>query len=191
VAISGAQGERIAQDPGWGQRGPLPNFTIRDYSGNPVGHDERTRPGAETPVAGKGGFLCFFYEGADELKGTYVAASPCLYPVGDSVLTLMDNRVSSAIERLLYVISFQFLSGANIVTNSVLNNDAREAMANAAMNLIKSQLSNEFANANDPNLVTVDAAVTVSGSSFTTTWHINDELFLYTKGINITVNNSR
>ncbi len=191
VTLAGRRKERIAQDPGYAARGPLPGFSIKDTNGNPVGHDEKTRPGAETPVAGKGGFLCFFYEGSDGISGTYVAASPSLYPSGSAILSLMDNAVSSAIERILYNVAFAFMSGAEIVTNSVLDNDAREAMANSAMKELAAQMPNEFANATDPNLVTVGAAVTVSGSSYTVSWYVNDKLYFYTKQINITIANAR
>lgn len=191
VTLAGRRKERIAQDPGYAARGPLLGFTIKDNNGNPVGHDEKARPGAEQPVAGKGGFLCFFYEGSDGIAGTYVAASPSLYGTGSNVLTLMDNRVSSACERILYNVAFSFLSGAEIVTNSTLNKDAREAMASAAMRAIRQDMSNEFANASDPNLVTVDAAVIVSGPNYTVTWRFDNELYRYTKQIIITVANGR
>jgi hypothetical protein len=191
AVLSGRNQERIAQDPGYAARGPLPGFTIKDPNGNPLGHDEKLRPGAEQPVAGKGGFLCFFYEGADDVKGTYVAASPSLYGTGSALVTLMDNRVSSELERILYSVAFQFLSGAEIVTNSVLNRDAQEAMSSAATKAIQDGMPHEFANWDDPNLVTIDPNVTVSGSSYTVKWYVNDKLYLYTKAIVITVANAR
>jgi hypothetical protein len=51
--------------------------------------------------------------------------------------------------------------------------------------------ANEFANANDPNLVTVDEDVDVDGPNVTTYWYVNNELFDYINGIAITVANAR
>lgn len=189
--IAGRKGEKVAQSPGWGQRGPLPDFTIRDAAGNSVGHDERMRPGALAPVSGKGGFLCFYYEGHEDIAGTYIAGAPCLYGIGSTVLTWMDNAISSGIERALYAVAFQFLQGADIVTDSLLDDADRDAMSAAAMRAIKDRYPNEFSNPQDPNLVTVDALVVVSGATFTVTWHVNDRLFLYLNTVIVTIANGR
>jgi hypothetical protein len=194
--IAGRRGEKIAQDPGWGQRGPLPGFTIRDSNENPVGHDEKARPGGNQPVAGKGGFLTFYFESHEDVQGTYVFGAPSLYGTGSSVLTLMDNRVSSGIERALYSIAFDFLKGAEIVNTAsngqvTLDQDATDAMSGAAMKRIRDRYAKEFQNANDPNLVTVNPVVTVSGPNVTVTWYVNDRLYLYVDGIIITIANAR
>lgn len=194
-AIPGARGEKIAQHPGWGARGPLPGFTIRDTNGNPVGHDEKARPGGDQPVAGKGGFLTFFYESHEDVAGTYVNAAPVLYGVGSSVLTLMDNRVSSGIERALYAVAFAYLSGAEVVNavgaQVLLDQDAGDAMAASAMTSIRRRYATDFQNAADPNLVTVDSALVVAGPVFTVTWRVNDRLYFYVGGIVITIANTR
>lgn len=189
--IPGIQGERVAQSPGYAARGPLVGFSVRDTSGNPVGHDERIRGGALGPFNGKGGFLCFYFEAAEGVQGTYVAGAPTLYDVLPSVQTLMDNRVSSGIERVLYSTAFTFLQGADVVTAGQLDEDVRDAMAAAAMQAIRSLYTREIANASDPNLVTVDSAVQVSGPNVTVTWHVNDQLYSYTNAINITIHNAR
>lgn len=193
--IAGRRGERVAQHPGWGQRGPIPGFTIRDTKGNPVGHDEKARPGGNQPVAGKGGFLTFYYEAHEDVAGTYVFGAPTLYGVGSSILTLMDNRLSSGIERALYSIAFDFLEGAEVVntvgSTVTLDQDACDAMSGAAMKRIRDRYSTEFQNANDPNLVTVNSAVVVSGSTITVQWYVNDRLYLYVDGIIITIANAR
>lgn len=191
AAIPGSQGERVAQSPGYAARGPLVGFSVRDTAGNPVGHDERVRGGALGPYNGKGGFLCFYYEASEGLQGTYIAGAPTLYDVLPTVQTLMDNRVSSGIERVLYSTAFTFLQGADVITDGQLDDDIRDAMAAAAMQAIRANYANEIANAQDPNLVTVDSAVQVSGPNVTVTWHVNDKLYSYTNAIVVTIANAR
>lgn len=192
AALPGARGERIAQAPGWTKRGPLPNFTIRDTDDNPVGHDERIRGGALQPVSGKGGFICFYYEAATGRQGTYVCVdAPTLYGVGASVVTLMDSRVSNGIERRLYGTAFDALGQADIVQASILDQDARDAMAAAAMQSIEDGMVNEFSNVGDPNLVTVNNVVSTAGPVYTVTWIVNDELFRYCNGVIVTILNAR
>ncbi len=48
-----------------------------------------------------------------------------LYDVLPTVVTLMDNRVSSGIERVLYTTAFLFLGGAAVVTNGIIDEDTR------------------------------------------------------------------
>lgn len=192
AAIPGGKGERIAQAPGRTKRGPLPGFQIRDTDGNQVGHDERIRGGALQPVSGKGGFICFYYEAATGRQGTYVCVdAPTLYGVGSSVVTLMDSRVSNAIERRLYGTAFDALGDADVVNAGILDQDARDAMSFAAMAAIRDDLGNEFANAEDPNLVTVNDVVSTSGATYTVTWIVNNQLFLYCNGVVVTILNAR
>lgn len=194
AAISGAQGERVAQSLGYTARGPLPNFTIRDSAGNPVGHDEALRSGLSGPLASKGGAICVYYEAHEDVAGTYVVATPaCLHGVGASVVTFMDNRVSSGIERALYAVAFSFLGGADTwdPDTLILDDDLRDAMAGAAMAAIKANYANEIQNADDPNLVTVDEKIAVDGPRVTVGWFVNDRLFGYTNRINITIANAR
>jgi hypothetical protein len=194
--LAGPKGERVAQSPGMTSRGPLNRFTIHDTNGNPVGHDERIHPGILGPISGKGGGICCYYEAADTITGTYACVQtdtlcPVL-PATQGVQSFMDNRVSSACERALYGISFLALGGADVVTNFTLDEDTREAMASAGMKAIKDAgLENEFANANDPNLLTVDALVVVSGTNTSVTWRFNDDLYRYTNSITITIQNAR
>jgi hypothetical protein len=191
-AIPGAKGERVAQAPGWAKRGPLPGFTIVDPDDNPVGHNERVRGGALQPVSGKGGFGAFYHESATGRQGTYYCVdAPTLYGVGSRVLELMDSRVSNGIERALYGVSFDALGGADVVTGGVLDQDTRDAMASAGMRVIVEGYSNEIANANDPNLVTVDPNVTTDGAMDTVRWYVNDRLFTYVNGIVIQIANAR
>ncbi|HVE13961.1 MAG TPA: hypothetical protein VNI01_11240 [Elusimicrobiota bacterium] len=194
--LAGPKGERIAQSPGMTSRGPLVGFSIHDTAGNPVGHDERTHPGILGPLAGKGGGACAYYEAADRIAGTYACVQtdtlcPVL-PATQGVQSLMDNRVSSACERALYNISFLALGGADVVTDFILDDDTREAMAAAGMKAIKDAgLENEFANANDPNLLTVDALVTVDGTLNGVTWRFNNKLYRYTNSVTVWVANAR
>lgn len=190
--IAGPEGERVAQAPGLTARGPLVGFSIRDTSGNAVGHDERIRGGALGPFAGKGGFGCFYYESATGRQGTYYCVSaPTLYDVGSAVTELMDNRVSSGIESVLYGITFDTLGGAKVVNAGKIDQDVRDAMASAAMREIKEKYLNEIENAEDPNLVEVDEDVDVDGAMITTTWHVDNELFSYVNGVDVTIQNAR
>lgn len=193
AAIPGRKGERIAQSPGWTRRGPMPFASLRSATGAVTGHDERLRPGALGPFAGLGGFMCAYYEAHEDVVGTYACPiAPVLYGVLPTVTTLMDNRVSSAIERILYAISFQELGGADIVTSSILDEDVCLSMAGAAQDALKRQLATEFANATDPNLVTVDPNVTVgTDGAVSVRWYVNDRLFGYTNAITITLANGR
>jgi hypothetical protein len=194
--LAGPKGERVAQSPGMTSRGPLWNFTIHDTAGNPVGHDERVHPGILGPLAGKGGGACAYYEASDTVTGTYACVQTdvltAVFPATQGVQSMMDNRVSSACERALYTVSFLALGGAAVVTNFTLDDDTREAMAAAGMKSIKDAgLVNEFANADDPNLLTVDALVTVSGTTYSVTWRFNNNLYRYGNSIMITITNAR
>ena len=78
-----------------------------------------------------------------------------------------------------------------MITDGQLDDDIRDAMAAAAMQAIRANYANEIANAQDPNLVTVDSAVQVSGPNVTVTWHVNDKLYSYTNAIVVTIANAR
>ncbi len=192
-AIAGSQGERIAQNPGLTARGPLRRFTVLDpVTGTQLGHDERFRGGLIEPVSGKGGFVTVYHESATGRQGTYVCVNcPTLYGNASTVLLIPDSRVSNGIERTLYGTAFDFLGGANVVTNGIIEEDIRDAMATEAMAAIKRGYANEIANPEDPNLVTVDPNVTVDGSNFVVKWYVNDELFVYTNGVVVTIANAR
>jgi hypothetical protein len=193
AARAGQKGERIAQSPGWTKRGPLPFFNIHDSTGAVRGHDEGNSPGALGPFAGKGGFACAYYGSWEGREGTYACViEPVLYGTTSTVKTSMDNRVSSALERILGAIGFDNLGGADIVAGSVLDEDVCFSMAAQAQAAIQANLANEFDNWNDDNLVTVDPNVTVDGDgAVAVNWYVNDKLYGYTNAITITIANGR
>lgn len=191
-AIAGNLQQRVAQSPGEGARGPLEGFSIVDSDGNPVGHNERVLGGIDA-VGETGGGLTFYYEAHDAVAGTYVSRASTCYPVGSKIFTLMDNRVSSGIERALYGVAFTFLQGADIFDEGTheLEEDVVQAMSSAAKKAIKDLYTHEIQNAEDPNLVTVDPTVTVTQERVTVQWYVNDRLFGYTDVVNIEIENNR
>lgn len=193
ASIPGPLGEKLAEHPGLGARLGLEGFSLYLPDGTPYGHDERVRGGIDGPIGGKGGGITFYYEAHDELAGTYVSNAPCLYPQGSTVLTLMDNRVASGIERELYAVGFTALKGADVFDEQTLtlDPDIRDALAARAMAAIKAKYSTEIQNANDPNLVQVDEVIELDGSNVGITWQVKDRLFGYTDKVRIFHNISR
>jgi hypothetical protein len=190
----GSYGERLAKSPAYGGDGPLPDFTLLDDNGNPISlaHDEFVRGGIDGPGAGgNGGGITFCYQRAVGVAGTYISEAPCLYPAGSTVLTLMDARVSSGIQRELYAVAWTMIQSTAVVNGGVLDPDLAVAMAARMREAILAKFSKEIANPNDPNLVVVNPSVTVSGPSVTISVSVNDRLFDYVNAINITLYNTR
>jgi hypothetical protein len=156
-----------------------------------VGHDEFNIGGIDGPIGALGGGLTFCQQRDAATRGTYVSEAPCLYGIGSRVLTLMDNRVSSAIEHTLYSVAWTMIQGADIVQNGVLDPDIAEAMASKMRAGILTSYEKEIANPSDPNLVVVDPNVTVDPPFVTISVAVNDDLFDYVNGIDITVENNR
>ncbi len=191
-AIAGNLQQRVAQSPGDGGRGALEGFSIVDANGNPIGHNERARGGIDS-VGETGGGLTFYYEAHDAQPGTYVSRASTCYPAGSKVFTLMDNRVSSGIERALYGVGLGFLQGADVFDEGTheLEEDIVRAIEGRACKAIKDLYTHEIQNAEDPNLVTVDPVITVTQERVTMRWYVNDRLFGYTDTINIEIENNR
>lgn len=193
-AIAGTKGEKIAQSPGWAARGPLFGFTIRDDNGAPIAHDERLRPGATNTYSGAGGFGAVYYEAAPDRRGTYydsTAWTLCANATSNQgVKTLMDNRTASAIESAIYAAMVGELGGADVVEDGVLDEGAALALAQNARAAL-APFAKEFANFEDPNLIVVDTAVTITGPDSYVTVYINDKLFAYRKGITVKLAHER
>lgn len=193
-AFPGRQyGEKLAKSPAFGGDGPLPDFSLVDGNQNPISqaHDEFVTSGVDGPLNGVGGGLTFCYQRAVGVAGTYVSEAPCMYPAGSTVLTLMDSRVTQGIQRELYVVAWDNIQGTDVVNGGLLDPDVCLAMSQAGKAAILAKFRNEIANPDDPNLVSVDPAVTVSGPNVSVRWNVNDRLFLYTNGITITLYNIR
>ncbi len=187
--------ERLAHSPACADDGPLDGFSIVDDAGHliPGAHDEFVRGGIDGPVGAVGGALTFCYQRDEATKGTYVSRAPVAFAADDSVITLMDARVSSGIERELYSEAWTQIQGAKIVKTTTLDPDAALAMEQAMRGRIVGRYAKEIANPGDPNLVTVDPTVIVDPTSgeFTVHADVNDELFLYVGGVDIVVKNLR
>lgn len=190
----GPYGEKLAKSPAYGGDGPLPDFTLLDDNGNPISqaHDEFVRGGIDGPMAGgTGGGVTFCYQRSVGVAGTYISEAPCLYPALSTVLTLMDSRVARGIQRELYAVAWTMIQGTAIVNGGVLDPDAAVAMATKMRDAILAKFAKEIANPDDPNLVTVNPTVSVSGANITISVSVNDRLFYYVNGINITLYNIR
>lgn len=194
-AFPGRQfGERLAKSPAFGGDGPLPDFTLLDNNGNPISqaHDEFRVGGIDGPMSdGGGGGIAFCYQRAQGVAGTYISQAPVLYPSGSTVLTLMDARVTQGIQRELYAVAWQNIQGTDVVNGGILDPDVCLAMGQAMRQAILGKFKNEIANPDDPNLVVVNPAVTVSGPNVSITVAVNDRLFLYTNSLTITLYNIR
>lgn len=194
VARPGRLGEKLAKSPAYVGDGPLPDFTLKDTNGNPItqAHDEMVAGGIDGPLGdGGGGGIAFYFNPSQGVAGTYISEAPCLYPSGSTVLTLMDTRVTSGIMRELVAAAWTEIQGSEIVNGGILDQDAADAISHKLRTAILAKFANEFANADDPNLVVVDPAVTVSGANVSMTVAVNDELFDYANDIAITLYNIR
>lgn len=190
----GVYGERLAKSPAYGGDGPLPDFTLVDDNKNPIAqaHDELVRGGIDGPMAGgTGGGITVYHQRAAGVVGTYISEAPVLYPALSKIFTLMDARVSRGIQRELYAIAWTMIQGTAVVNGGILDPDLAVAMASKMREAIVAKFEKEIANANDPNLVVVNPAVTVSGANVSLTVSVNDRLFDYINGIAITLFNIR
>ena len=188
--VAGEKGERLAQNPGWVRRGPLEGASLKDDGGNLVGHDEAKRGGIEAANgAPVGGGVALYFQRNFQRAGTYITnRATTLYPVNSAILTPMDRAVANAVEQLAIGISLDFIGGADIVDPSTLtlDDDVRQGLAQAIQAEIAAQYPSEFANATDPNLVTVNPTVTRSGAQVTITGVIAVQFYDYTDRINLT-----
>jgi len=183
-AVPGQEGERLAQNPGWVARGPLEGFTLKDTNGNTIGHDEAIRAGiAATPGAPSGGGQAFYFLQDARLAGTYADnRGTVMYAPTNTVLTPMDRRVANAIEQIAVSLSLESIGGADIYdqVTFALDDDIRDGLASKIVQAIKANYAREFQNAEDPNLVVIDATVTVSGQLVTITGTLNVRFYGYT-----------
>lgn len=194
AVIPGKLGEKLAQHPGWVQRGPLELFTITDDSGNLIGHDEQLRGGIDGPIGAVGGGLTFYRIPNPNLPGTFISDAPVLYPALSQVLLLPDRRVVNGIKRIASAILWTEIQGADIISDTsprTLDDEIRDGMQGKVRRGIVDQYSNEIQNPSDPNLVSITPTVTVSGSRVTISGVIAARLFPYTDTINIVFSATR
>lgn len=194
VAVAGAQGEKIAQSPGWVKRGPLEGFSLIDDNGNLVGHDESQRAGI-SPASGAatGTGLAFYYNRNAQVQGTYTTKWCVLYPVLSEILNMQDRRLANAIERTAVAMMWPEIQGADIwdPVTFVLDVDAAQALASKIHAQIQLLYGSEFQNAADPNIVTVGPNVTVVGDDVTIPGTVAVRFYGYTQNVLITFQASR
>lgn len=193
VVNPGQYQERLAKSPAYGGDGPLPDFSLIDDNGNPIAqaHDEFMRGGIDGPINGTGGGITFCYQRAVGVAGTYISEAPVLFPALSKIFTLMDARVAYGIQRELYAIAWTMIQGSAVVNGGTLDPDVCVAMASKMRDAILAKFSKEIANPDDPNLVVVNPTVTTSNEKVFVNVSVNDRLFAYVNGINITLFNLR
>lgn len=194
VAVPGQEGEQLAQNAGWRQRGPLEGASLMDSNDKPVGHDEAASGGVEaTPGAATGGGIALYYSHNARVPGTYVSnRATVMYPVGSTILLPQDRRVTNAIEQGLQGIALDELGGADgtspLATPPViLDADIVTALGAKMTAFIKSNYPNEIQNADDPGLVTVNPVVTVVGGMVTLQVVVKERFWNYTDTINLLI----
>lgn len=192
-AVPGAQGERMAQHPGWVARGPLEGFSVVDDAGNPLtlAHDEAETGGTDGPFAGYGGGIAFYYQRFPSIQGTYVSEAPVRYAPLSRVLTWMDRRVVNGIETIAEATLWLSIQGADVLDGTTLDPDIVEAQGSTVSAAIRDRYAREFQNAADPGLVVVNPTVTVSGSQVSETATCAPKLYGYTDSITLTISASR
>jgi hypothetical protein len=198
AVIAGQEGEKLAQNPGWVKRGPLEGGSLMDAGGNLVGHDELTRGGIDaangSPIGG-GMSLCYRME--EEVQGTYISnRATVLYGVSQDggILTPMDRRVASALERTAVGLSLVAIGGADVTDPGppeTLDGDIQTALATDIWSAIVERYPSEFQNARDPGIVTVDAPVTRVGAQLTITGAVKPRFYSYTDDVNLTFSATR
>jgi hypothetical protein len=188
--VSGQEGERLAQNPGWVARGPLEGASLKDAAGNTVGHDEALRVGIEAANgAPTGGGVCCYYQRNAQLAGTYVTNRvTVMYGAASEILTPMDRRVANALEQVAVGISLTAIGGADVwdPVTFALDADIRGGLGGKIAKAIRDNYANEFQNAADPNLVVVDPTVTVSGAQVSLTGALHVRFFGYTDTVALT-----
>ncbi len=193
IVVPGQIGERLAQSPGFVGNGALEGFSIVDSAGNLIGHDEAVRGGIDGPVGAVGGALTFYRVPNPDIVGTFVSEMPVMYPALSAILTMADRRVANGIERVASAVAWLSIQGADIFDpiTLALDDDIRDAMSSKIASAVKARYSKEFQNADDPNIVTINPVVTVSGAAVTITGVINARLYGYTKTIQLTFSATR
>jgi hypothetical protein len=179
-------GERLAKSPAYGGDGPLPDFSLIDDNGNPIAqaHDEFVRGGIDGPMAGgTGGGITFCYQRSVGVAGTYISEAPTLYPALSKISRSWIRASRAAFSASSTRSRGRMIQGTALVNGGILDPDAAVAMATKMRDAILAKFSNEIANPDDPNLVVVNPAVTVSGANVTLSVSVNDRLFNYVNGI--------
>lgn len=195
AVIPGARGERMAQHPGYGARGPLEGFSLVDTAGQPISqaHDEALAGGIDGPIGGAGGGITFFYQRRTAIAGTYVSDAPVAYPPLSQILTWMDRRVANGIETTAEAIAWTKIQGADIFdpVTRVLDDDIVNAIQGDIGKAIRDRYRAEFQNAEDPNLVVINPVVTVNGSRVSIAGTVNWRPYGYTHDIALTFSATR
>jgi hypothetical protein len=186
VAVAGQLGEKLAQNAGWRQRGPLEGASLLDGNGNLVGHDEGFRGGiAATPGAPTGGGITLYYSRNAQRPGTYVDnRATVMYGVGSEILLPQDRRVANAIEQVVEAIALDAIGGADVTSDPasppiLLDPDIVDALGAKMTAAIKTNYANEIQNATDPGLVAVNPFVTETGGMIGTTSTIKARFYGY------------
>lgn len=194
AVIPGKLGEKLAQHPGWVQRGPLELFTITDAASNLIGHDEKLRSGIDGPIGGVGGGLTFYRIPNPNLPGTFISEAPVLYPALSQVLLLPDRRVHNGIKRVASAVLWTEIKGADIISDTTprtLDDEIRDGIQGKVRKAIVDRYSAEIQNASDPNLVSISPTVTVAGANVTISGVIGVRVYGYTHVINIVFSATR
>lgn len=174
--------ERLAHHPGFVGDGPLEGASLTDYAGNPIGHDEQVRGGID-PFG-----LTFYRIPNPDLPGVYVSQAPVMFPAGGAILTEMDRRVVSAMERRASAIAWTMIQGAQVwdPATFALAPDLQDAAAQRIRTVLAKDFAREIQNPDDGNLVQINPTVVVSGAQVTLSGVINVRLFGYANTINLT-----
>jgi hypothetical protein len=194
VAVPGQEGERLAQNAGWRNRGTLEGASLIDGNSNLVGHDEAQRGGiVATPGAPTGGGIALYYSRNAQRPGTFVDnRATVMYTVGSEILLPQDRRVANAIEQVVQGIALDEIGGADItsalnVTPVLLDGDIVDALGAKMSAAVSTNYSREIQNATDPGLVVVNSIVSVAGGQVTTTATVKARFYNYTDTVNIVV----
>lgn len=189
-SFPGQKGERLAQNAGWVARGPLPDFTLRDADGNTVGHDEAQRAGiGVAPGSARGGGISVYYQTNPNRLGTYIDNNATVaYPVDSEILTPQDRDLANALESLAVAISLDVIGGADIIGDGsprTMDEDVGQALAGRIQKAAENNYGKEFANADDPNLVSIDDTVVVTGPAVDITGEFDAKFYANTNNVTL------
>jgi hypothetical protein len=190
IARPGLKGERLAQNAGWVDAGPLEGFSLRDSDGNPVGHDEGERGGiVVSPGAAKGGGMACYYMSNPARAGTYIDdGSTVAYDVGEAILTPQDRDVANALESVAVGIALGYIGGADIIGDGsprTMDEVIAQALEAQIQKAAKDNHGREFANPDDPNFASIDSEVVVTGATVDITGSLNVKLYAYARNITL------
>ncbi len=186
---------KISESPSWVDAGAIEGVSLVDSAGNllATAHDE----GGDIQGLDSSHIITFRrLPDPTRRYGAYMTRPWVKFAAGDRIQFFPSRRVANKAERIAASISWGELGSAkNYIPGAVAGTGTLSAPAAAIMkNKIQASLASasglrsDISNPDDPDLVTVDRNVIVSGEEITVPISLNVVLFKYVAQIDLTLN---